>query len=389
MVADSPDGSTVGVCDGVVMSLRAIVLCCVVAFTASGTGLASANAAPGSSGAKSRSPVVAVLPFKVLNKEAGLQHYGEGASDTVINKIVNDKALKVVEESQLDKAVASLARNQTGLFEEDSALAIGQMVDARYIVIGSVQLVGDEKTGQIKVNARVLEVETRTLLVSESVFGPVAAAFQQYDEIGARLVGKMTAHLTQRTDGTTADAVAVASLIDEGKAADPAFPAVSGVMKNLDVAMVSYNKAVLRDPRSARAQLALGHAQLRAAEARQKSDPARARQLVQLAKETLKTATSLDGNNPFAWLQLGRAHGQLDNHYDAANAFQRALALDANFVAARFGLAVALFNQGQYEQARDEAARARSSGDARAETLLQQIDQQIAAQRRRGAAPSR
>ena len=43
--------------------------------------------------AKSRAPVVAVLPFKVLNKEANLAHYGEGAADTVINKIVNDRTL--------------------------------------------------------------------------------------------------------------------------------------------------------------------------------------------------------------------------------------------------------------------------------------------------------
>ena len=49
----------------------------------------------------SKAPVVAVLPFKVLNKEAALIHYGEGAADTVINKIVNDRTLKVVEESQL------------------------------------------------------------------------------------------------------------------------------------------------------------------------------------------------------------------------------------------------------------------------------------------------
>jgi TolB-like protein len=332
---------------------------------------------------KQRGPVVAVLPFKVLNKDASLEHYGEGASDAIINKIVNDRALKVVEESQLDKAISSLARNQAGLFEEDSALAIGQMVDARYIVIGSVQLVGDEKTGQIKVNARVLEVETRTLLVSESVFGPVAAAFQQYDEIGARLVNKMTTHLAQRTDGASADAVAVASLIEEGKASDPAFPAVDGVTKNLETALVAYNKAVLRDPRSARAQLALGHAQLRSAEDLQTANPGKSRQLTLLARDSLRTSTGLDARNSFAWTQYGRALGRLNEHVDAADAFQRALAVDADFVTARFGLAVALYNQGKLEAARDEAARARSRGDARADALLKQIEQQIALQRAR------
>jgi tetratricopeptide (TPR) repeat protein len=263
------------------------------------------------------------------------------------------------------------------------------MVDARYIVIGSVQLVGDEKTGQIKVNARVLEVESRTLLVSESVFGAVAAAFQQYDEIGARLVNKMTAHLARRTDGASADAVAVASLIEDGKAADPAFPPVSGTQKNLNVAMVAYNKAVLRDPRSARAHLALGHAQLRSGEDLQTSNPGKSRELLLLARESLKSSTNLDGGNAFAWTQYGRTLGRLNDHSSASDAFQRALTLDANYVAARFGLAVALFNQGQFEQARDEAANARGGGEARADALLRQIDQQLALQKQKAPAATR
>jgi TolB-like protein len=358
------------------------------AITSLAMALASPTVTAAPATSKLRSPTVAVLPFKTLNRDPNLAHYGEGAADAVINKIVNDKALKVVEESQLDKAIAALSRNQTGLFEEESALAIGQMVDARYIVIGSVQLVGDEKSGQIKVNARVLEIETRTLLVSESVFGPVTAAFQHYDEIASRLVVKMTANLAQRTDGTTADAVAVASLIDEGKAADPAFPVVAGVTKDLAVALGIYGKAVLRDPRSARAQLALGHAQLRSAETLQARDPVKAHQVLLLARESLKNAADLDDKNSFAWTQYGRALGLLQEHAEAAQAFRRALAVDATFVSARLGLAVALFNQGSFEDARAEAARARGAGELRADRLLEQIDQQIALQKSRPSSHS-
>ena len=338
----------------------------------------------------SRSPVVAVLPFKVLNKEASLQHYGEGASDTVITKIVNDRALKVVEESQLDKAINALARNQTGLFEEDSALAIGKMVDARYIVIGSVQIVGVDPSGglnnaQIKVNARVLEVETRTLLVSEAVFGPVAAAFTHYDEIGARLVSKVTAHLAQRTEGATADNVAVDSLIAEGKIFDPAFP-MQGQQKDLSRALAIYNKAVLRDSRSARAYLALGHAELRYSEDVAKNDPVRSRALVVASREHLALSDQIDSINPFTLTQLGRAEGKLGHHDEARSAFERALALDANFVAARFGLATALLAGGELEAAREQANLARTGGDNRAPGLIQAINQRIAMQRTRPAA---
>src|SRR5688572_27181288 len=73
---------------------------------------------------KNKAPTVAVFDFKVLNDDKKLSHFGAGASEAIINKLVNDKALRVVEESQLDKAVNALARNQSGLFEEESALAI-------------------------------------------------------------------------------------------------------------------------------------------------------------------------------------------------------------------------------------------------------------------------
>jgi TolB-like protein len=337
--------------------------------------------------AAAKAPVVAVLPFKTLNKEEAHQHYGEGASDAIVNKIVNDKALKVVEESHLDKAVARLARNQTGLFSEDSALAVGEMVDARFIVVGSVQLVGDQKTGQIKVNARVLEVETRQLLVSESVFGPVAAAFQQYDEVAARLVSKMTAHLAQRvTSGASADNIAVAQLIDEGKAFDPAFPPRGGVTKDLNKALAAYNKAVLRDPKSGRAHLALGHAEMRLAEQFQRTDPARAKQYLGSARSRLVEATNLDGENAFAWTQLARTEGRLGNHTAAREAFEQALARDSNYTDARVGLAVALMHGGDLDAARQEAAQAKAQGDSRADPLLRQIDTALAVQKQKPSA---
>ncbi len=348
--------------------------------------LAGAALAAPKDKAKSRAPVVAVLPFKVLNKEANLAHYGEGAADTVINKIVNDRTLKVVEESQLDKAINALARNQTGLFEEDSVLQIGQMVDARYIVVGSVQIVGIDPNGstsnaQIKVNARVLEVETRQLLVSESVFGPIAGAFQQYDEIGARLVAKVTGHLARRTEGADADTVAVDQLIGEGKTFDPAFPQKAGVQKDLYKALEFYNKAVVRSPSSARAYLALGHAELRYAEDIQKADPVRSRSTLEASREHLARSAELESANPFTLTQLGRAEGKLGHHDEARLAFERALSVDSNFVAARYGLAVALFTSGNLEPAREQAAQAKASGDGRADGLLQAIDQRIAAQK--------
>jgi TolB-like protein len=330
-------------------------------------------------------PVVAVFPFKVLNKEEKLAHLGEGAADAIINKVVNDKSLRIVEESQLDKAVNAIARNQSGLFEEESYLAVGQMVDARFIVIGSVQVVAD----QCAVNARLLDVETRQLLASARSAKPLAAVFDAYEEVGAQILSKMTYHLSQRiTAGESADEIAVRQLIEDAKAFDPQFPVArdpkgADVAKDLAKALAMYNKAVLRDPKSAVAQLALGDAEGRMSIQIAQADSVRSKQLLESAREHLKRSTEIDPKNPWTWTHLGRAEGRLANHAQARLAFERALALDSNLVAARYGLAVALLNAGELDAAKKNAQQARDGGDPRAVDLLSQIDQRIAAQQQK------
>ena len=328
-------------------------------------------------------PVVAVFPFKVLNKEEKLHHLGEGAADAIINKIVNDKSLRIVEESQLDKAVNAIGRNQTGLFEEESYLAVGQMVDARFIVIGSVQVVSD----QCAVNARLLEVETRQLLASARSAKPMAAIFDAYEEVGAQILSKMTFHLSQRiTSGESADEIAVRQLIDDAKVYDPQFgPSrdLKGVEvpKDLPKALALYNKAVLRDPRNGIAQVALGDAESRMSAQLASVDGNRSKELLTSSREHLKRATEVEPTNAFAWNHLGRVEGKLNNHAQARFAFEKALALDASLVAARFGLAVALYNAGELAGARAAATEASKAGDVRAGDLLARIDQAIAAQK--------
>ena len=328
-----------------------------------------------------RPPVVAVFPFKVLNKEEQLAHLGEGAADALINKIVNDKSMRIVEESQLDKAVNAIGRNQTGLFEEESFLAVGQMVDARFIVIGSVQVVSD----QCAVSARLLEVETRQLLASARSAKPMAAIFDAYEEVGAQILSKMTFHLSQRiTSGESADEIAVRQLIDDAKVYDPQFGAarVNGVEvpKDLPKSLALYNKAVLRDPRNGIAQVALGDAESRMSAQLATIDATRSKQLLASSREHLKRATEVEPTNAFAWNHLGRVEGKLNNHAQARLAFEKALALDASIVAARFGLAVAWYNAGELPAAKQAASQARDGGDARAADLLGRIDQAIASQ---------
>ena len=354
------------------------VLCLVIPFASLITP--SSRAAGNDREKNKRAPVVAVFPFKVLNKEEKVQHLGEGAAEAIINKIVNDQALRIVEESQLDKAVHSIARNQTGFFEEESYLQVGAMVDARFIVIGSVQVVGD----QIAITARLLEVERRQLLTSVRVAKPLHEVFSAYDDVASRLLSKMTYHLSQRVvGGESADELAVRQLLEEGKKLDPEFKDIPGD-KNLAHALAYYDKAALRDPRNGQAQLALGHAQSRKANSLETSNPSEAKRLSRSAREHLQRAVDTsERRNAFAFIELARVEARLAARDAARSHLETAISLSPESAEGNFLLARILLDEGKLVQARQVATKAQELRHPMGDQLVVQIDQAIAMQRQK------
>jgi TolB-like protein len=311
----------------------------------------------------SRELTVAIFPFESLNKKH--PRAGEGCSDAIINHFVREKSLKVVEEAQLAKAIDSLARNQMGLFREDSALQIGDMVDARFIVIGSVDFLG----GQIAINARVLEVETRELLVAERTHGPETSAFKLYDDVGTKLTKALNKHLARRVTragGASADSIAVNDLIGKGKRA------MKKGSAGLPEAVKWFSKAVVRDPNNVRARVALGHAFIETGN-------------YQDARVNLAKAVEMDDSSAPAHTFLGYAEDKLGNPDEGRAHYETAIDLDPKFAIARFYMAANLANNGAPEEAKPHAKMAAKLGYKKAKGLLRHIDKVIAYEKSQAA----
>lgn len=336
-----------------------LVVLCVCTWTSAGrAGQATPPASLGP-------PVVAVFPFKVLNPEPRYAHYGEGAADAIINQFVREGSLKIVEEGQLDKAVSSLSRNQSGLFDEDNLLQVGQMIDARYIVLGSVDLVAD----QIAVTARVIEVESRLLLVGDRVHGPEANAFLLYAELAQRVSKALQRHLAARVlegGAENADIVAVRALLADAKALDPLFGG-----SDLPGALALYRKAALRGPQNPVARFALGHALARTGSFAD-------------ALGHLENAVSLKPDYVTALCWLGYTEDKLGRPEQGRARYRAALRLDPDSALANYWLAANLANAGEVEVAAQHARHAEQLGEARATELLRYL-----AQRAATAAPAR
>ena len=97
---------------------------------------------------------VAVLPFITKGKFDPL--YAEVALDNFITRLIQGKAYRVVERSQLDKAMKELKFQSGADFDESSAMEIGKLAGAEIVVIGIITALKN----QIVVNIRGINVKT-------------------------------------------------------------------------------------------------------------------------------------------------------------------------------------------------------------------------------------
>ncbi len=99
-------------------------------------------------------PKVAVVQFDSIGVEPSL---GMAASEILTTHLASrEQAFRVVERTQLQKAMQELGYQTSALVDPESAVQIGKHLGARYIVVGSVTRFGSSYS----LNARIVEVET-------------------------------------------------------------------------------------------------------------------------------------------------------------------------------------------------------------------------------------
>ena len=107
---------------------------------------------------------VAVLPFITKGKFDPL--YAEVALDNFITRLIQGKAYRVVERSQLDKAMKELKFQSSDDFDESSMMEVGKLAGAEIVVIGIITALPN----QAVVNIRGISVKTGIAEFAEKDF---------------------------------------------------------------------------------------------------------------------------------------------------------------------------------------------------------------------------
>ncbi|MBI5573615.1 MAG: hypothetical protein HY919_03570 [Elusimicrobia bacterium] len=103
-----------------------------------------------------KNSTLAILPFNNNSKTEELNYLQSSLSELLANDLVNYKIFKLVERQKIDAVLKELALQKTGIIDEKTAVQIGKLLSAKYILLSS--FIGSGNI--IRLDARLSAVET-------------------------------------------------------------------------------------------------------------------------------------------------------------------------------------------------------------------------------------
>lgn len=129
-------------------------------------------------------PSIAALPFSNLNRDPKVAHLESGIADALAEAVVGSGRFRLVERSQLDQIIKELKLDRSEFVDPATAQKVGRLIGAQFLVIGSFQVF----EGQLRLNARLLRVETGEVVGAWKRTGAVRDAFKLPDELARDVV---------------------------------------------------------------------------------------------------------------------------------------------------------------------------------------------------------
>jgi len=112
-------------------------------------------------------PTVAILYFDYNGKDEQMTPLRKGLAQMLISDLSSIDVIRIVERDRLEAILAELKLGQSGKIDPASAAKVGKLLGARYLVLGGYF----DLMGALRVDARVVEVETGRVLQSAGANG--------------------------------------------------------------------------------------------------------------------------------------------------------------------------------------------------------------------------
>ena len=248
--------------------------------------------------------VIGVTAFTNLSKDKNFDWLCIGIADTISYKLRNVQEYILVDRVNVDKIIGELQLSQSGLIDENTVEA-GKALGANILVVGNFQKFGN----QIRITAKIVDVQSHTVINQVQVTGSLNDIFNLQDSIALGIIEK-----NDTTISTETKTKIVQNDTNNISAYEYFVRGQKFLLYQLDYekAIEMYQKAISIDPNYAIAYAGLGKAySLRSWALREYqniTDPT----LVEKSFQSSKKALSLNPNLDEAHLSLARYYQEVD-----------------------------------------------------------------------------
>ena len=139
---------------------------------------------------------IAILYFEnnsIAQKEE-LAPLSKGLADMLITEMSKIEALKVIERAQLQQLLDEMKLGMTGNIDEKTAQQVGKLLGAQTLLLGGfVNMFG----GNLRIDARMVEVETGLTLKAEEETGKVDKLFEMVKKLTQKIAKDLEVKLTK------------------------------------------------------------------------------------------------------------------------------------------------------------------------------------------------
>jgi TolB-like protein len=129
---------------------------------------------PLTAGADFKKTKIAVLDFQLQGDGFETEDMGSIVAEWFITALVKEGRFDVVERAMLNKILNEQKMGVSGIVDEGSATQLGKILGVKTIISGSVM----KLRGVLEVNARIIDVETASIIAAENVKSTASTSLQ-------------------------------------------------------------------------------------------------------------------------------------------------------------------------------------------------------------------
>ncbi len=138
---------------------------------------------------------IAVVYFDNGSDNPELSRLRKGLADMLISDLSKIKMLNVIERARLEEILKEQKLNNSKDFDAATASKVGKLLGVQYILTGSFF----DLMGSLRVDARIIDVETGKIMKSEGVDGPSNTFFDLEKKLVVKIAGGLNVDLAAET----------------------------------------------------------------------------------------------------------------------------------------------------------------------------------------------